>query len=129
MPTVKVNYDNLAEGAEVEVPYLGLFKNGSSTEVDQRKWDRFVNNWPGARDLEGDTLEVGTESAKKASESHAEAVEAIEREHSEQVGTPTTDAGVAASMQQRQPPPTQPTPPNRDELLQRRTATHDDQEN
>jgi hypothetical protein len=128
MPTVRVNYDNLKEGAKVEIPYLGVFENGSTTEVDQRKWDRFVANWPSAGSLEGDTLELGTESANKASESHADAVEAIEREHNEQVGTPTSEPGLEASKQHNQPPPSQPPAPNRDQLLQQRVAGNDDQE-
>lgn len=71
MPQVKVAFDNIPEGQEVEVPYLGLFENGSTTEVDQDQWDRFVANAPGGERYEDqDTLEVGTEAAQRATEEH-----------------------------------------------------------
>lgn len=69
MPSVKVALDNLPDGATVEVPYLGYFKNGTTTEVDQNKWDRFVNHSPvGANFAEEDTLELTTEKQKEDAE-------------------------------------------------------------
>lgn len=68
MPSVKVALDNLPKDAEVEVPYLGLFKNNTTTDVDQDAWDRYQANWPGA--TEGDSLEVSTAAAEKASNDH-----------------------------------------------------------
>lgn len=41
MAKVKVNHPNLARGAEVEIPGLGVFKNGSTREVTEEQ----VENW------------------------------------------------------------------------------------
>lgn len=80
MPSVKVALDNLADDAEVEIPYLGKFKNNSTTEVDQVKWDRYVTLQPGADQLEGqDTLEVSTAQAAEQTEARAEAAETVEQ--------------------------------------------------
>lgn len=74
MPTVKIGLENLAEDAVVEVPYLGYFKNNTTSEVDQDKWDRFVNYNPvGATFAEGeDTFELTTQKQNELSEQHAE---------------------------------------------------------
>lgn len=72
--TVKVQYDNLPADAEVEVPYLGIFKNGESREVDDAEWDRFVTAYPQNEGV--NTLELTTASAQEASEAYAQAAEA-----------------------------------------------------
>lgn len=80
--SVKVDYDNLPEGAEVEIPYLGLFENGSSREVEDERWERFLDLQPGAREqYEGETsVEFSTAAAQRLSEAHADLAEAATSE-------------------------------------------------
>lgn len=44
MAQVKLSYDNLPKDAEVEVPYLGVFKNGSTTTLEQFQVDAWEAN-------------------------------------------------------------------------------------
>jgi hypothetical protein len=44
MSTINVNYPNMAEGAEVEIPGLGVFKNGTETEIDDG--DDLIYDYP-----------------------------------------------------------------------------------
>lgn len=65
MPTVIVNLKNRPDGSVVEVPYLGAFKNGETTEVTQERWDRFVKYQPGAAHYaESGELKLVTEKAE-----------------------------------------------------------------
>src|SRR5215208_6904264 len=41
MSSVRVNHPNLPRGADVEIPGLGVFKNGSARQVDEEQ----VENW------------------------------------------------------------------------------------
>lgn len=85
MATVKVSYDNLAEDAKVEVPYLGVFDNNSTTEVDSARWERFKRRNP---QVEGDSIEFSTEqqkrdadAARKVSSLDASSAAELEDEH------------------------------------------------
>lgn len=72
MATVEVKYDNLPQGAKVEIPYLGVFENGSTAEVDENKWNRYLNNFPGAEQhRESGKLTLTTSEARKLSEARA----------------------------------------------------------
>lgn len=81
MPKVNVKYDNLPDGKEVEIPYLGVFKNNSTTEVSELSVKRFVRLTAGSEKYEGaetllfpypeaeteDSSTSTTETKKKAS--------------------------------------------------------------
>lgn len=41
MAKLKINHPGLARGADLEIPGLGVFKNGSTAEVDESQ----VENW------------------------------------------------------------------------------------
>lgn len=77
---VKVDYDNLPNGAEVEIPYLGLFENGSSREVDEGDWQRFLDLQPGARERYEDesSVEFSTAQAESRTEAYSELNEAVD---------------------------------------------------
>jgi hypothetical protein len=68
MGTVTVKLSNRPEGAKVEIPYLGLFDNGSTTEVDDKKLARYHKAYGG----EGDVV-VDSEQNKKDAEARSEA--------------------------------------------------------
>lgn len=78
MPSVKVDLDNLPKGTLVEVPYLGGFENGTTTEVDEDRWNTFRTLSPNGQALpEGtDTYEVSTAAQKEATEAHKDRTEA-----------------------------------------------------
>lgn len=59
MPSVEVNLPNVPQDADVSVPYLGKFKNGTTTEVDEAQWNRYLKHQPGAQDPEGGVLRLG----------------------------------------------------------------------
>lgn len=41
MASVTLNIEERPQGAEVEVPYLGLLKNGETAEIEDSRWERF----------------------------------------------------------------------------------------
>jgi len=97
MATVEVKYDNLPQDAKVEVPYLGVFKNGSTTEVDERKWNRYLNNFPGAEQhRESGKLTLTTAEASRLSKARASAQDAARASAGEQVGGTVGSSGSGA---------------------------------
>lgn len=72
MAKVSVNYDNLPKGKVVEITGLGQFKNGETSDVDDRRWERFKRQ----NNYEGDSLTVGTQQAREATEALRTASEA-----------------------------------------------------
>lgn len=69
---VKVDLDNLPKGALVEVPNLGAFENGSTTEVSDARWERFVTHDPvGQHYADEDMYEVSTAKQKADTEAYA----------------------------------------------------------
>lgn len=73
MATVTINQDNYPEGHELEVPYLGLFPNGQTSEVDDDAWDRFVAH----TGFEGDELVIDNSVVREEAEARAEAQELL----------------------------------------------------
>lgn len=71
MPTVTINLENIPQGEMVEIPYLGYFENGVTTEVEQARWDRYVEySGAAARFSEdSDSLEISTEQQREEAES------------------------------------------------------------
>lgn len=105
MPSVKVALENLPDGAEVEIPYLGSFENNTQTEVEQWKWDRFIEFSPTGQALpEGtDFYEVSTAKQREVTQAHQQEQEQQEPEqdHRDQqaAGTDTgTYAGLASAQ-------------------------------
>lgn len=93
MATVEINYDNVAKGTKLEVPYLGVFENGSTSEVDDVKWERFLRNHPNAEALrEAGGLTLTTKAQKAASAARREAREAAAASE----GSGTGDASPGA---------------------------------
>jgi len=68
MPSVEVNLPNIPQGKTVTIPYLGKFKNGETTEVEQRHLDKYARNYPGAAEPEDGVLKLTRESIQKANE-------------------------------------------------------------
>jgi len=89
MATVEVKYDNLPQDAKVEVPYLGVFKNGSITEVDERKWNRYLTNFPGAEQYrESGKLTLTTADAAQQTKARSEAQDAARQAARAEAGGP-----------------------------------------
>jgi len=99
MPSVRVDLNNLPKGKEVSIPYLGTFKNGSTTDVDDAKWKRYTALFPGAASLgDSEKVEITTDSQKKATEDHRTAKEtAAKVESGEDVKKDELQTAVAAS--------------------------------
>ena len=72
MPDVTVNLTNLKKGTSVTVPGLGVFENGSTTEVSKAVVDRFVASKPSAKDVVSGNKVLITNERKKPAESKPE---------------------------------------------------------
>jgi hypothetical protein len=84
MPTVKVNLPNRPKGDKVEVPLLGVFENGTTTEVTQERWDYFTKHEAGKQYEGRSVITIGT--AEQAAETDKpKGVEQVEQpeEHQE----------------------------------------------
>lgn len=57
---VKVDYPNKPKGATIDIPGLGSFKNGSTSEVEDSAWERFLNRHESARKALGDNKSQAT---------------------------------------------------------------------
>lgn len=104
MASVEIKYDNLPKGAKVEVPYLGVFENGSTTEVDDSKWNRYLNNFPGAEQYrETGKLVLGTAEARKLSEARSAAQDAAQEAQTSPGGgeASPTDSGSQTPLEDR----------------------------
>jgi hypothetical protein len=67
MATAEVRLKNLPQGREVEIPGLGMFKNGGGKQkVDDRRWERFVEQNPQYAD--SDHVAITTTGAREQTE-------------------------------------------------------------
>jgi hypothetical protein len=79
MPNFKMQVDvpDLDEGAEIEIPLLGVFKNGSTSDVDMHQLNAFLIST--GQQLEDVTWPMGfkllVETPRKKSETPATAKE------------------------------------------------------
>lgn len=67
MPSVRVNLGSRPKDTVVEIPILGAFKNGTTTEVDASRWRRFQEargegNYPEDGNLVIDTVKQREEA-------------------------------------------------------------------
>lgn len=118
MARLKVNLPNQPRGAEIEIPGLGLFKNGSTREVDEDQVEAW--RWYNQRAVEvGDRSHDGVAAVeyqrgptlKQYFENH-DHIEVLDDEPQERskskrtedtapVGSDTADAGTAAEQEKK----------------------------
>lgn len=95
---VKVDYPNKPKGVIVDIPALGSFKNGSTNEVTDAQWERFLNRHPTAREVLGDNKTQATipfdipKLERDEDDEPSEATEAVI-----EASTTDTDASVTTS--------------------------------
>lgn len=81
MPSVKIALDNLPDDAEVEVPFLGLFKNNTTTQIEDDRWQFFLQNAQGSERYENtDTVEISSSNAEQVSEVTNARLDAVQNE-------------------------------------------------
>lgn len=98
MATVEIDYDNMPKDADLEVPYLGVFKNGSTSEVEDAKWERFLRNHPNPEPLrEAGKLVLTTKAQRAESAARREAQQAAAA--SEGVSTGRAPSGAQAGSE------------------------------
>lgn len=76
MATVEVYLDNRPDGSEVRIPGLGIFENGTTTELDEDVWERYKAANPDEDYDDDHTFEFSTQ----AYEERAEAIRRLEEE-------------------------------------------------
>lgn len=69
MPKVTVDLSVHPKGEELELPPLGLVKNGETTEFSETQWAQaLASNPPWAANIENDTLTLTDEAAAEVTE-------------------------------------------------------------
>lgn len=74
MGTVTVRLDGRPNGALVEVPDLGLFPNGETTDVEEGRWQRYQLLHP---EFDGDEIVISTKQNREEAEEREEAMRAL----------------------------------------------------
>lgn len=77
MAEVTVNLNNRPADSEIEVPILGLFKNGTTTQIDEGRWERYKNYRGEGNYPEDGKIVFSTEQVREEAEVRAEAEEAV----------------------------------------------------
>lgn len=60
MATVEVYLENRVDGSDVRIPGLGVFKNNTTTTIDEQVWRRYKAAHPDEEYSDSHTFKFGT---------------------------------------------------------------------